>query len=77
MLQNLSNTPEFLDKYEQIQTNLKDTESYNDSVDISATYLGPVGRMAKGQTSEPEYSFPINHLCKTRGMLTDGSEILT
>ena len=64
---------EYLDVYEGIQSEVVNTISIDENLDLSTTYLGRSGR-AKSDKLKAEESFPISGQGYMLGKLLDGTE---
>ena len=64
---------EYLDVYEEIQTEIVNTTRFNENSDLSTTYLGKSDR-SKNFKLKAEESFPISEQGNTLGKLLDGME---
>ena len=64
---------EYLDVYEGIQAEIVNTTRFDESLDLSMTYLGRSDR-AKSDKLKAEESFPISEQGYTLGKLLDGTE---
>ena len=64
---------EYLDVYEGIQSEILNTNRFDENTDLSATYLGKADR-SKNNKIKVEESFPISEQGYTIGKLLDGTE---
>ena len=64
---------EYLDVYEGIQSEVVNTSSFDENLDLSTTYLGRSDR-AKSHKLKAEESFPTSEQGYTLGKLLDGTE---
>ena len=64
---------EYLDVYEGIQSETLSTMRFDESTNLSSTYLGKADR-SKNNKNKTEESFPISEQVYTMGKLLDGGE---
>ena len=64
---------EYLDMYEEIQSEIVNTTRFEKNLDLGTTYLGRSDR-AKSDKLKAEESFPIAEQGYTLGKLLDGTE---
>ena len=64
---------EYMDVYERIQSEIVNSNRFDENSDISKTYLGRVDKENKSKL-RPEESFPISEQGYTSGRLLDGTE---
>ena len=65
---------EYLDVYEEIQSDIVSSSRFDENTDISMTYLGRIGQEESQNKLKAEESFPISENGYTLGRLLDGTK---
>ena len=65
---------EYLDVYEEIQSDIVSSSRFDENPDISTTYLGKIGQEESQNKLKAEESFPISENGYTLGRLLDGTK---
>ena len=65
---------EYLDVYEGIQSDIVSSSRFDETSDISTTYLGRIENMESQDKLKAEESFPISENGYTLGRLLDGTK---